>query len=383
MSANVFQISTLNMLKTNSAFAVTEGLAYAAPYLYVTPHNGFLIAKIDPKTFTIVDTLDLSKVDSSLTGMLGSYAAHGYLYILPHLSASGDVYQGNVVRVDLANFTPAGCTVLGVLDASQSLTASNGRTDGVYGYINVQVANQAIVTRFGLGKNFNKASISTVSITTIAGYPVLSSNLVAVDKKNVYQIATVVTFPGTGKNDKTMDLWLITTPTDNFTAKAASFQRLTNIPFLGNSVPKVYVAIDDGKNLWCPPMPALNGPMVGQYLGVMQIPKDNPAGVKIYQGPPSQAFPSRASVSGMGIYDGHRYGYLASDTAMQIIQMDFEKPGVVHTIDISAWCAGYPMYGLGYDGKWGYAVSFNGGAGLCLRFHPTPDPHASDCPCCT
>jgi hypothetical protein len=30
------------------------------------------------------------------------------------------------------------------------------------------------------------------------------------------------------------------------------------------------------------------------------------------------------------------------------------------------------MYGLGYDGKWGYAVSFNGGAGLCLRFLPTP-----------
>src|SRR4051812_16402510 len=126
--ADDFQISTLNMLATNPALRVTEGLAYDAPYLYVTPHNYFVIAKIDTRTFTIVDTLDLSKFDPSLTAMLGSFIVGGFLYILPHLTnggPSGPIYQSHVVRIDLGNFTPAGCSLLKVFDATQALNTLN------------------------------------------------------------------------------------------------------------------------------------------------------------------------------------------------------------------------------------------------------------------
>jgi hypothetical protein len=184
--ADNFHMSTLNMLPASPELAVTEGFAYAAPYLYVTPHNTFVIAKIDTRTFTIVATLDLSKVNPTLTAMLGSFIAGNYLYILPHLTNSGPLYQSDVVRVDLNNFTPAGCTVLAVLNASAAITGFNGRTDGVNGYINVQSTGQAVVTRFGLGNNFNAASIQTVALTSVAGFPVNKSNLVAVDKHNLY-----------------------------------------------------------------------------------------------------------------------------------------------------------------------------------------------------
>lgn len=369
--ADDFQISTLNMLKTSANLAVTEGCVCDGGYLYVTPHNAFVIAKVDTATFTIVDTLDLAKVSPKLTGMLGSFIANGYLYILPHLSNTGPVYQDKVVQVDLGNFTPSGCKTLSVLKAASGFSGSNGLTDGVNGYLNINAANQIAVARFGLGKNFNPASVSTVSIPTIDGYPVLTGYLVAVDQSAAYFIAAVVTYAGTGNNDRQMDLWLATIPTANFTAKAATFQRLTNIPFLGGSVPAIYTAVDDGDTLWTYPMPVLAGPMTGYLLGAMRIPKANPAKVEIFAGPKSQAYPSRSSVSGTTFYDGWRYGYVPSQTAAQILQLDTHRPGTVNVIDISASSAGYPMFGLGYDGTWAYADSFNGGAGLCLRFMPT------------
>jgi hypothetical protein len=314
----------------------------------------------------------LSKVDPSLTGMLGSFIAGGYLYVLPHMSNTGPFYQDEVVRIDLNNFTPAGCSTLSVMKAGPKLSGSGGLTDGVNGYINMTVNKMVAVTRFGLGANFNAASVSMLAIPMIAGFPVLLGNLVAVDKTNAYLVATVVTYPGTGNNDRTMDLWLVTIPTANFTEKAASYQRLTNLGFQGGSVPEAYTAIDDGANLWLPPMPVLAGPNTGRFLGVVKIPKANPAAVTISQGPTTQPYPARCSVSGTTFYDGWRYGYVASQTTAAILQLDTQNAGIVNTIDISANSAGYPMYGLGYDGKWAYAVSFNGGAGLCMRFMPTP-----------
>ncbi|MES2443448.1 MAG: hypothetical protein V4574_11510 [Pseudomonadota bacterium] len=384
-----FRISNLNMVATNPALAITEGAACDGRYLYVTPHDQYVIAKIDTRSFKIVDTLDLSKVDAGFTGMAGSFVAGGYLYVLPHMSNSGPVYQDNVVRVDLGNFTPAGCDSLAVLDAGKSLSALGGLTDGTNGYLNITVSNQIAVTRFGLGASFNAKSVSTVSIPTIAGYPVLLGTLVAVDKSNAYVVATVVTYAGTGNNDRTMDLWLVSIPTANFTAKAAKFQRLTNVPYLGGSVPKVYTAVDDGKNLWCPPMPILAGPMVGSFLGVMKIPKANPAAVSIQQGRSAKAPTSAAAAGCTSVYDGWRYGYIASQSNAQIMQLDTQEGGRIDLIDISAKSGGYPMFGLGYDGHWVYAVSFNGGAGLCLRLRASQSPSDKDkdkdddgCPCC-
>lgn len=371
---NDFQISTLNMLTTNAAFNVTEGIAYDAPYLYVAPHNNYLIAKIDTRTFTIVDTLDLSKVNASLTGMLGCFIAGGSLYILPHMSNTGPFFQSDVVRVDLSNFTPAGCSTLAVLNASQTIEGLNGLSDGINGYINVQSSGLAMVTRFGLGANFNSGSVSTVAISTIEGFPLTLSNLVAVDETNIYSIAMVITKPSTGGKNRHTDLWLITIPKANFTAKAASFQRLTNLQFVRNSLP---IAIDDGENLWVPPIPIVAGPLTGKTIGTMKIPKANPAAVVITETHATSLPSSTVWNSGIGLYDGWRYGYFTSNTALQIIQIDTRRPGTVNYIDISASCGGYPMYGLGTDGKYMYAVSFNGGAGLCLRFLPT-QPHQGD-----
>lgn len=378
--ADDFQISTLDMLAANPSLAITEGIAYEAPYLYVTPHNDFVIAKIDTRTFAIVDTLDLSKFDAGLTGMLGSFTADGFLYVLPHLSATGPVYQNDVVRVDLANFTPAGCSTLAVLKASQALSGSNGWTDGTNGYLNVQAKAGIVVARFGLGKNFTPASVQTLAIPTVNGSPAIRSNLVAVDETNAYVITTVASSLGIGGGSKQMDLWLATIPTANFTAKAATFQRLTNLD-MGGALPQAYTVVDDGENLWVPPLPIVNGPKAGTFIGVMKIPKANPAAFTTSQGPSSQPFPPLASASGNAVYDGWRYGYIAAQSTAQILQLDTHKPGTVNLIDISAYSGGYAMYGLGYDGTWAYAVSFNGGGGLCLKFLPTPDP-SGVCPCC-
>lgn len=371
--AGDFQISTLDMAAVNSALAITEGVACDPPYLYVTPHDGYVVAKIDTGTFTIVDTLDLSQVSSGLTGMLGSFVVDGFLYVLPHFSSTGPVYQDDVVRVDLTDFTPAGCTTLAVLDATQTFNGSDGFTDGVNGYLNVQGSDAVSAVRFGLGADFVADSVATVSVKSVEGYPVMMGNLVAVDDKAAYLIATVETYPGTGNGDRTMDLWLVSVPTDDFTLDAAQYQRLTDIPFVGGSVPEIYTALDDGTNLWTYPMPMTSGSMAGTFLGVMKIPKADPAAVAIYHGPEAQPYPSEPSANGMAFYDGCRYGYLPAQTVPQILQLDTQNPGTVNIIDISASSAGYPMYGLGYDGQWGYAVSFNGGAGLCLRFLPTPE----------
>lgn len=369
--ASDFQISTLDMLAVNPALAVTEGLAYDAPYLYVTPHDDYVIAKIDTRTGTIVDTLDLSQFDLGLVAMLGSFIVDGYLYILPHLTDTGPVYQSNVVQVDLGNFTPSGCAVLKVLDASQSLTGLDGRTDGINGYLNVQVSGQAVVTRFGLGANFNAASITTVAIPTIQGFPVSLSSLVAVDETTVWSFAMLTTSPGTGNGDWQNDLWLVAIPIANFTAEAATFQRLTDVGYLRAGIP---IAVDDGKTLWCPPIPISTGPLAGQFVGVIEIPKADPAAAAIYQGPPAQPYPTAASVSGVPVYDGWRYGYVVANSAAQILQIDTQNPGTVNGIDIAAYSAGYAMWGLGYDGHLAYAVSYNGGAGLCLSFLPTQPP---------
>lgn len=377
-----YQISSLNMLATSPGLAITEGAACDPPYLYVTPHNTYIIAKIDTRTFTIVDTLDLSQFDKGLTGMAGSFVANGFLYILPHLS-NGSIYQSNVVRVDLSDFTPGGCESLTVLDASNSLSALGGLSDGQFGYLNLTVVNQTGVTRFGLGRGYTAKSVSTVTFTEIDNYPVLLGNLVAVDQTNAYIVATVVTYPGTGHNDRTMDLWLVTIPTARFTASAATFQRLTNASYLGGSVPRAYCAVDDGRNLWLPPTPLSSGPMAGKSIGVIQIPKHEVGNAVVHAPPPSQPDPTSAAAGGTAVYDGYRYGYYASQTAPQICQLDTANPGTVNLIDISANSAGYPMYGLGYDGTWLYAVSFNGGAGLCLRMLPPPKTvAAAACPCC-
>ena len=370
--ADDYQISTLDMLAVDPAFGVTEGVAYDPPYLYVTPHDGYLIARIDPQTFEIVDTLDLSEFDPSLVALLGSFVVDGFLYILPHMTSTGPVYQDNVVQVDLANFTPDGCATLAVLDASDTTSGSNGATDGTWGYLNVQSGNMVTVVRFGLGSNFDAASVSTVSITAIDGYPVYLGNFVAVDETAAYLIATVITYPGTGDDNRTMDLWLVSVPTANFTAEAATFQRLNDTPFVGSSIPEICTAFDDGTNLWTFPVPISSGSMAGTSIGTMKIPKANPAAVTTYQAPEDEPVPSSPGNNGTPLYDGSRYGYLPSQNALQILQLDTQNPGTVAAIDISAWCAGYPMWGLGTDGTWNYAVSFNGGAGLCLRFLPTP-----------
>lgn len=369
--ADNYHISTLNMLTTSAQLAITEGLAYDKPYLYITPHNTFVIAKIDTRTFTVVATLDLSQVSPTLIGMLGSFIAGNYLYVLPHLSNGTSFFQNDVVMIDLNNFTPAGCTTLAVLNASAAISGLNGRTDGKMGYINVQSTNFAVVTRFGLGKNFNAASIQTVTLSTVAGFPVTKSNLVAVDQHNVYSVAMCITkqASGAGHNDRQTDLFLITIPVNNFTASAAKFQQLTNVHFLRNNLP---IAFDDGKNLWIPPIPIVAGPLTGKFVGVIKVPKANPAGVQVFQGPSTQPVPPTTTNCGMPVYDGKRYGYIAADSAPQIMQIDTQNPGVVNLINIAASSANYPMFGLTSDGHWAYACSFNGAGGLCLKFLPSP-----------
>jgi hypothetical protein len=117
---------------------------------------------------------------------------------------------------------------------------------------------------------------------------------------------------------------------------------------------------------------------------VIKIPKADPAAATIHEPPATaRSHPTpRAWNTGTPVYDGWRYGYIAADKSPKILQIDTHNPGTVNLIDVSAGSDGYPMYGLGYDGHWAYAVSYNGGAGRCLRFLPT-QPQVAACPCCS
>jgi len=134
LGTTVLDLALVNGYLTGFNGGFTDGrYAYFVPY-----YRGFfhgLVARVDLRDFSPsgVSWLNLGEVDSDLAGFAGGFTDGRYGYFVPHHNNSD--FFGKVARVDLANFSPSGVTVLNLADIDPYLKGfAGGFTDGRYGY---------------------------------------------------------------------------------------------------------------------------------------------------------------------------------------------------------------------------------------------------------
>lgn len=376
------QLQAMDMLANHSALGISEGLGFDGRYVYVTPHNDYIVAKIDSRTFEVVATLDLSKVNPDFIGMSGAFVAKGDLYILPHPTSSRtkEIYGNDVIRVDLDTFKPAGVSALKVMDATANYYGRHGFTDGKYGYVNIRGTNDALtVIRFGLGKDFKPENVEPLTLTQIAGFKILQANFLCCDDRAVYGIACVAHVPPAGPGTRRADLWLVAVPTRDFRAEAAECTRLTHLDLVGPALIAPNLLIDAEKELWTFPLPITSQTTTIGWLPPLRIPKKDPSKTVVTTPPAGQRPGSQILNSGGCFYDGKRYGYTipVDGPSPEIMRVDTKKPGVVEWFSIREQLPtipNSPLWGCEWDGReWAYAVSRNDANGLCIRFRPDDD----------
>lgn len=376
------QFQAMDMLATHSGLGISEGLGFDQRYVYVTPHNDYIVAKIDSRSFDIVATLNLREVNPDFVGMSGAFVDGHYLYILPHPTSSRtkELYGNDVIRVDLDDFTPAGVTSLAVMDATANYYGRHGFTDGKHGYVNIRGTSENLtLIRFGLGKRFTPESVEPLTLTRIADFKILQANFLCCDDRAVYGLACVAHVPPAGPGTRRADLWLVTVPTDDFRAEAAEATRLTWLDLVGPAYIAPNLLVDAGKELWTFPLPITSQSSTIGWLPPLRIPKKDPAKTVITTPPAGQRPGAQILNSGGCFYDGWRYGYTVPvDGSPEIMRVDTQQPGVVEWISIRKHLPKLPdspLWGCEWDGKyWAYALSRNDANGLCIRFHPEERP---------
>ena len=379
--ADGLQFEVLDILAAHSGLGISEGIASRDPFVYLTPHNDYIIAKIDSRTFEVAGTLDLRSVNPAFVGMSGSFVVGRHLYILPHGSSSGPVYGSDVIRVDLDNFTPSGVDSLAIMKGAVSYFGRHGFTDGKYGYLNVRGTNANLsIVRFGLGKDFTAESVKPVTLTSIGGFGMLQGNWLTCDKRNVYGVACVAHVPAAEKGTRRADLWLVSIPAEDFREEAVVATRITHLDLVGPQLITPNLLIDAGDALWTFPLPINSGTGTVGWLPPLKIPKADPAATIVTKPPADQRPGSQIQNAGACFYDSWRYGYtIPVEGEPEIMRVDTWNPGVVEWISVRKHLPKLPtspLWGCEWDGKyWAYAVSRNDANGLCVRFHPEGPPH--------
>ena len=121
------------------------------------------VARVDLSNFTTsgVSVLDLATVDASLVRFMGSFSDGRYGYILTYDTPTGG-YAGKVARLDLANFSASGVTVLDLTTVDTELRGYiGGFTDGRYGWLAPYQGTKA--ARIDLA-NFTTGGVSVVDL---------------------------------------------------------------------------------------------------------------------------------------------------------------------------------------------------------------------------
>jgi hypothetical protein len=147
-----------NLVKFGGSF--TSG-RYA--WLVTFSYSITKIARVDLANFTTggVTVLDLTTFDPSLTGFSGAFTDGRYGYLIPYLSAPG-VPAGRLVRIDLADFTESGVTVLDLTSVSAALKGFvGGFTDGRYAWLAPHTGTTA--ARIDLA-NFTPSGVTAVDL---------------------------------------------------------------------------------------------------------------------------------------------------------------------------------------------------------------------------
>ncbi|MDD1475135.1 hypothetical protein MEO41_28295, partial [Dolichospermum sp. ST_sed4] len=113
----------------------TDGrYGYFFPFTSASGVYSGYIARVDLNDFSTVSYINLSTVLTGLEGFSGGFCTGNYLYCCPQRDATG-AYNGKIAKIDLANFTTGGVTVLNLASVQSNLQGFSGAcTDGKYGY---------------------------------------------------------------------------------------------------------------------------------------------------------------------------------------------------------------------------------------------------------
>ena len=130
----VLDLAAVNSNLTGFNGGFTDGrYGYFVPYYHGYYHG--VVARVDLVNFTPsgVTWLNLGDVDGDLAGFTSGFTDGRYAYFVPYRN-NRDL-SGKVARVDLANFTTSGVTVLDLGAISNGMRGfAGGFTDGRYGY---------------------------------------------------------------------------------------------------------------------------------------------------------------------------------------------------------------------------------------------------------
>jgi hypothetical protein len=132
-------ILDLSLIEPNlrSFYSVTDGhYGYLVPS-YGSPQPGKMV-RFDLQNFASsgVTVLDLTTVNPGLNSFRGTFIAGQNVYLVPHLYLATSTTHGNLVRVDLHNFSASGVTWIDMAATDPNLTGYRGGfTDGDHGYL--------------------------------------------------------------------------------------------------------------------------------------------------------------------------------------------------------------------------------------------------------
>jgi hypothetical protein len=161
-------VTVLNLASIDAELVGHTGGFTDGKYAYVfgggySPVNG-KVARIDLANFTAggVTVLDLATINPSLKGFVGGFQDGRYGYLVPYNNGTA---HGNLVRIDLGNFSAAGVTSVDVASVDPALAGfSGGFTDGRYAWLVPFNGNKA--ARVDLA-NFGTSGVRAVDFATI------------------------------------------------------------------------------------------------------------------------------------------------------------------------------------------------------------------------
>lgn len=153
-------VTTLNLTDVDSRLDSFISGFTDGRYAYLAPLDG-LVTRVDLQNFTTdgVEILDLTQINSALLDYVGGFTDGRYAYLVPYWVT----WHGNLVRIDLQNFSPTGVTVLNLGAIESELVAfSGGFTDGKYAYLVPSMTGK--VARVDL-QNFSPQGVSWINIS--------------------------------------------------------------------------------------------------------------------------------------------------------------------------------------------------------------------------
>jgi hypothetical protein len=162
-------VTTLNLASVDPDLVALSSGFTDGRYGYVLasgyPTSRAKVARVDLASFAAggVTILDLATVDPALKGFAGGFQDGRYGYLIPY--NDGAVPHGKLVRIDLANFSAAGVTVVDVATVDPALVGfGGGFSDGRYAWLTPYNGSKA--ARIDLA-NFTTSGVRVVDFATI------------------------------------------------------------------------------------------------------------------------------------------------------------------------------------------------------------------------